>query len=233
MTATTDTRERLLDVAEVMFAERGVRETSLRGITQKAGTNLAAVNYHFGSKNGLVGAVFQRRLGPINAERLRRLDEAERVAAGGPVTLEAILRAFLEPALHGRRDAHACFVLVARAHLAPDPELRAMLMSAFDAVAARFGAALQASLPGIPPTEFFWRMHFLIGSLCHTVVNGALLEDISGGLCRGDDDEEILARLVSFGAAGLRAAVDEGAREASSSDVAAARASARKRRTRR
>ena len=82
METTTDTREALLDAAESLFAEHGVQAASLRAITQQAGANLAAVHYHFGSKEGLVRAVFSRRIGPLNEERLRRLEECEREGRG-------------------------------------------------------------------------------------------------------------------------------------------------------
>src|SRR5688572_31708077 len=74
MTEHTDTRESLLDAAEKLFSEHGIQSASLRQITQHAGANLAAVNYHFGSKDGLVRAVFSRRLRPMNDERFRRLE---------------------------------------------------------------------------------------------------------------------------------------------------------------
>jgi len=73
----TDTKDRILDVAERLFAEHGFANTSLRSITAEAGANLAAVNYHFQSKDALIQAVFARRLGPLNQARLEMLDAAE------------------------------------------------------------------------------------------------------------------------------------------------------------
>src|SRR5215470_7799735 len=95
------TRESLMDAAESLFAERGIQAASLRAITEQAGANLAAVHYHFGSKQGLVRAVFSRRLNPLNAERLRRLTQIEEAGGG----LEEVLHAFLVPALDMARDA--------------------------------------------------------------------------------------------------------------------------------
>ena len=66
LTQHTDTRERLLDAAKYLFAQRGVDATSLRHITAEAAANLASVNYHFGSKEALFRAVFVRRIGPVN-----------------------------------------------------------------------------------------------------------------------------------------------------------------------
>ena len=70
-----DTKQRILDVAERLFATRGFHATSLRAITRAAEVNLAAVNYHFGSKDALLEAVMLRRLGPLNEIRQARLDQ--------------------------------------------------------------------------------------------------------------------------------------------------------------
>ncbi|MFP3942130.1 MAG: TetR/AcrR family transcriptional regulator, partial [Thermoanaerobaculia bacterium] len=93
----TDTRESLLDAAERRFAADGVEGASLRSITREAGANLAAVHYYFGSKEGLAEAVFARRLAPLGAERLRRLEACRQ---DGPPSLECVLRAFVEPVVH-------------------------------------------------------------------------------------------------------------------------------------
>ena len=92
-----DTKERILDAAESLFARSGVEGASLRAITRTAGVNLAAVHYHLGSKEALLAAVLVRRVGPVNQARLKRLEELEGEAQGAPCELEALLRAFLEP----------------------------------------------------------------------------------------------------------------------------------------
>ncbi|RKY16350.1 MAG: TetR/AcrR family transcriptional regulator [Planctomycetota bacterium] len=224
--APESTAERLLDAAEELFAEQGIAPVSLRAITARAGANLAAVNYHFGSRDGLVRAVLARRVQPINAARLLALDavEAEAAAAaeangklnrkanenadgdgdGGALPLAGVLRAFLAPALEqGRGQGRPIFVLVARAQMSADRTVQQQFVSQFDDVAARFGAALARALPGVPQPEIFWRMHFIVGALCHTVVNTPLLELFSQGACRCDDPR-LLDRLVSFAVAGMR-----------------------------
>src|SRR5437868_9978051 len=99
-----DTKTRILDVAEGLFMEHGCEATSLRQLTAAAGVNLAAVNYHFGSKEELFQAVLTRRLDPMNQERIERLDRLEREAAARPLTCERILSAMLIPALRLARD---------------------------------------------------------------------------------------------------------------------------------
>src|SRR2546421_12961401 len=99
-----DTKTRILDAAEVLFMEHGFEATSLRQITAAAGVNLAAVNYHFGSKEELFQAVLTRRLDPMNAERMALLDEYERDQAGEELSCEKILAAMFIPALRLSRD---------------------------------------------------------------------------------------------------------------------------------
>jgi len=94
-----DTKTRILDAAELLFMEHGFEATSLRSLTSAASVNLAAVNYHFGSKEELFQAVLTRRLDPMNQERIDLLERVEREAAGKQVSCEKILSAMLIPAL--------------------------------------------------------------------------------------------------------------------------------------
>ncbi len=206
------TQDRLLDAAEELFAVQGIAAVSLRQITSEAGANLAAVHYHFGSKRDLVLAVFKRRIEPINAERLRRLD-ALQAAADAPV-LEDLLRVFLEPALAFVAEGpRTFFQLVGRAHAEPDEALKLDLMSNFGEVARRFLDAFCAAVPEVARDEMTWRLHFLVGSMVHLLINEVALVVISQGDCDPSDPTgSALERLVAFGAAGLRAPVPESVR---------------------
>src|SRR6185369_727122 len=99
------TKTRILDAAERLFVEHGFEATSLRSLTSAAGVNLAAVNYHFGSKEELFQAVLTRRLDPMNQERIDLLERMEREAGTRPLTCAKILFAMLVPALPLARDA--------------------------------------------------------------------------------------------------------------------------------
>ena len=195
------TRESLLDAAESLFSERGIQAASLRAITERAGANLAAVHYHFGSKQGLVRAVFSRRLAPLNDERLRRLERA--LADRGGV--EEVLRAFIAPPLDLAREAsHGAFGrLMGRAFMEPDDEIREILIEQFSEVFSRFTAALVQLLPELPEEEILWRFHFVAGALGHTVACGPLLERFSDGRCTVGGAEEATDHLATFLAAGL------------------------------
>src|SRR5512138_1669857 len=115
------TKDRILDAAERLFAERGYDGTSLRAITAAAGANLAAVNYHFRSKESLMRALFSRRLGALNRERLELLRRLEVEAAGAPVPVERLVRVLLEPPLRlgNRHGASGFGLLLGRMYSAP------------------------------------------------------------------------------------------------------------------
>src|SRR3954469_5785715 len=99
-----ETRTRILDVAEELFMLHGFEGTSMRVLTAKAGVNLAAVNYHFGSKDALIEALFRRRLDPMNSARIAELERLESESAGRPPAAEALIRAFVGRSLRLMED---------------------------------------------------------------------------------------------------------------------------------
>ncbi|MFQ5524860.1 MAG: TetR/AcrR family transcriptional regulator [Thermoanaerobaculia bacterium] len=202
----SDTRTKLLDTAEHLFAHEGVDRASLRSITQAAGANLAAVHYHFGSKEALVREVLARRLSPLNRRRLELLDEVER-ASESPA-LEAIVHAFVRPALEmvqRERGGHAFARFVCRTFTEPDEGFRDLVMDQFREIADRFSAALHRALPDLPREELFWRFHFMVGSMVHTAGMGFVAHRLSGGLCDPTDVDGLVDRLVAFLSGGLQA----------------------------
>jgi len=202
--AALGTRESLLDAAEELFSERGIPAASLRAITERATANLAAVHYHFGSKQGLVRAVFDRRLAPLNRERLALLDRCE--AEGGGV--EEVVRAFVAPIFTMADEAHksAFAQMMARAYSEPSEEVREIVASQFSELIDRFVQALARRLPELPEEEIFWRLLFVAGAMAHTVSCGHLLARYSRGRCSVSRPEEAIDHLVTFLAAGFRAA---------------------------
>lgn len=203
----TDTKTRLLDAAETLFAERGIAETSLRDITTHAEANLAAVNYHFGGKDGLLEALFARRLGPVNAERLALLDALEAAAGGAPLEIEQILYANLAPPF--RRidelgDSGQAFMrVVARINADPSSSIHQTFLRHFDEIRRRFLAALERALPELSSTEVERRFHFGIAAMMHTFCWGKHVEC----LCThpAEPSERVLSSLIEYAAGGLRA----------------------------
>ncbi|MCL6546311.1 MAG: TetR family transcriptional regulator [Bryobacteraceae bacterium] len=203
------TRQRILDAAETLFAEKGFEATSLRMITAEAGVNLAAVNYHFRSKDALIDAVIARRIQPINQERLAMLAEATDKAAGRPPELEDIVRAMIAPVLRLRqRDpgvGRRVGLLFGRTYADPNEMVRPAFFNHMREIFRPFTEALRRALPSLPPAELLWRMHFGVGVMAHTLAGCDHLQVISGGLCDLSDVEGVIERMVNFICAGMRA----------------------------
>lgn len=200
------TKDRLLDAAEALFAEHGFSGTSLRQLTQAAGANLAAVNYHFGSKELLAHEMIHRRFSPINEERLDLLDELE---ARGDPTLEELLRAFVGPFLRfGTRDPKALTNLMRlMMRLATTGEEFAQEhVKIFQQIAQRFIPAFLATLPELDRETFFWRLNFTISVMAMSNSDPERLRFISQGECDPYDTDQALDQMVAFLAGGLRAA---------------------------
>jgi AcrR family transcriptional regulator len=203
------TKDRILDAAERLFAEKGFAQTSLRDITAEAGVNLAAVNYHFQSKDHLIAAVFDRRIGPLNEQRLAMLDRLETEAAGSPLAVEDLLRAMLGPMLRmgGTPEGASAANLIGRAHTEPGDIFEHLFTGQFAPVAVRFMAAARRSLPDFPEVELMWRIVFSVGAMSHAIAGHRHINVLSGGLCDTSDVDAMLDRLITFVAAGCRAPV--------------------------
>ncbi|GAB4189664.1 MAG: TetR/AcrR family transcriptional regulator [Wenzhouxiangellaceae bacterium] len=203
---TNPTRQRLLESAEILFSQQGFTATPLRQITEHAKANLAAVNYHFGSKIALIREVLRARLDQLNDERIRRLDELEQAAT--PASVEQLLAALIEPALMMSRDDNLGGIrfvrLLARAYAENDRELHRFLRHHYSHVMRRFASALAAALPAMEPMSLRWHLDFVIGSLTYAMA------DFSGHFSHMNqihiDASVIAEHLVSFAAAGLHAA---------------------------
>jgi AcrR family transcriptional regulator len=204
---TGDTRSALLGAAEELFAERGVAGASVRQITARAGANVAAIRYHFGSKRALVQEALRRRLEPLNRERLAALDRHLASAAGLPDPA-AIARAFTAPLLElvrRERGGHAFCRWMLRTTSEPEPELRDLAAELDGDCTARFVAALSRCLPQLRREEVHWRLLFAAGAIAHAAALGYTLRHQSGGLCDPLDLDGVTDRLVAFLEAGLSA----------------------------
>jgi AcrR family transcriptional regulator len=208
-----ETRDRLLDAAEKLFAERGFDGASMRALTQAAGVSVSAANYHFGSKEALLRATLLRRVEPLNRRRLECLDEVERDAVGQPLILESILEAFLRPVFDERAasvDATSRFRQVAARLYSDPPEVvDAMKRELFGPIMIRFVDALAKSLPDKPRHEIELGFQLSVGVIVH-VISGHLVsmpssKDIASAVGNAAlSDESLLEQMIAYMAAGLR-----------------------------
>ena len=199
-----NTKDRLLDTAERLFAEKGVKETSVRDITKAADSHLSSVNYHFSTKYGLIRAVISRRIRPLNRRRLELLESLKAEAGGDPVPVEKLLYALIIPGLEMYSEYPNFLLLAGRMISDPDKRIHRLFASQLDDFFLKIKELLQKSLTDIPEDELMWRIHFVIGAMIHTWTNHSDLEIRSKGVCKIGDKDEMVKRLVSFCAAGLR-----------------------------
>jgi AcrR family transcriptional regulator len=205
-----ETQTRILDAAEELFMQHGFEGASMRMLTAQAGVNLAAVNYHFGSKDALIEAVFRRRLDAMNAERIAELERLEQDAAGKPLTPDAIIRAFIGASLRMIEDSRSggrTFTrLLGRAYSEPAKAIRQLIGQMYAPAMERFKAAFVRALPELPKDELVWRLHFMFGTLAYTLAATDTVHLIAGAKPEDRHDARILEdRLAAFMSAGLLA----------------------------
>jgi AcrR family transcriptional regulator len=196
--APTGTKAKILDAAEKLFGQHGFDATSLRDITHAAQVNLAAVNYHFQSKEILIDAVILRRLEPVNRRRMAMLD-----AAGPSPTLEQILEAFLAPVLEA--DILSVVPLIGRVFSNPAQFAVRIFQTHLAPVARRFDEAFASAMPELAAEERFWRLHFTVGAMTHLLALWEVLPRLTPLTIEPVDRGASLSRMVQFLAAGFRA----------------------------
>jgi AcrR family transcriptional regulator len=206
--AGTDTRERILDAAERLFAAHGFAGTSLRAVTREAEVNLAAVHYHFGTKEDLLRAVLDRVVVPVNRERLERLGQLEAGSGDEPLSVEGILDAFLAPTLRSIRDLGERGVIITRflgrSYTEPSELVQALAREQYGEVGQRFTEALGRALPHLPEAELHRRFKLVVGVLTYILADAGRTGEYADDL---SDVDGMVGCLVAFLAAGLRAPV--------------------------
>ena len=207
--ARSDSRERILDAAERLFAEKGVSAASLREIGALARANPGPIYFHWKTKAELVRDVFRRRLEPLDAERVRRLDAAERAHAPNPVPLADVLAALVEPMLRiaarPDRGGPGFLRLLGRTYNEPDRELVRMLRRDHGATLDRFRGALARALPDLPEEQLFVRFHFALGAIAYTLGSDASWQLVVGHRRRPASWEDVVRELMPFLVAGFGA----------------------------
>lgn len=209
LSALPDTRARLLDAAETIYSEKGLDGTSVRALTSLAGANLAAVGYHFGSKNALIQEAIQRRFEWLIVLRMEWLDRLEEQARPQLPSLEDVTDVLLRPILNPYPDqperSASLRRFFSRVHSEASDFQKSIPVKGFQETTDRFFRLFQGLLPDLSAEDLYWRMHFSIGPLIGTLTHGHRLRGFSHGICDPDDIEDAITRLRSFICAGMRA----------------------------
>jgi AcrR family transcriptional regulator len=193
------TRGAILSAAERLYADRGFGEVTLRDIVAAADVNLAAVNYHFGSKDELIAELFVTRSLATNRERLNEMKSAEE-AGGGRAGIDAILRALVGPTLRGclgpTSEGSTAARFMIRASIESVPPIRRIKNREVDHL-KKFAAAMRRSLPGRDEVDLYWGLHFALAMAHQTIRDSERLTKLSEGKCDLNDVEGIIDRVVA------------------------------------
>jgi AcrR family transcriptional regulator len=205
--ATDATRDRIFLAAERLFATRGFAEVSVRDITAAAGVNLAAVNYHFGSKDALLFEIFTIRSAEINRARARMLHEADN-ANGGTASLHGILEALISPSTRWNDPSSERFVaqqFLIRARSEGSEQIRELLRTGTGLI-SRFADAIAKACPTMAPDDIYWRLHFTLGMIHQNrTIEMERLRVVSGGKAGHEAMDVVISKMVDFAEAGFRA----------------------------
>jgi AcrR family transcriptional regulator len=208
---TDRTRSAILNAAERLYADRGFGDVTLRDIVAAADVNLAAVNYHFGSKDELIAELFVTRSLATNRERLNELKAAE-LAGGGRASVDQILRALVGPTLRGclgpdrERSTAARFMI--RASIESVPPIRRIKNREIDHL-RKFSAALRRALPERSDVELTWGLHFALAMAHQTIRDSERLTKWSDGQCDLNDVSGVVDRVVAVSMMALTGDVEK------------------------
>ena len=205
-TSPPDTKTLIMDVAEKLFAEKGIDATSTRAIVSEAGVNLAAINYHFGGKEGLLKAVIYRRFSKINDERLSQLGSLE--ANNQSPAINDIIIAFLSPVakINQEQPLRIKYFIRLMGQIHSDPEkFQQLTKDLFAEIGMRFSAAIKRALPHLSESEVMWRFKFMLGAMLMVVAPLPFPDKLVKLEPAPDDINQALAYVVQFVSAGFQA----------------------------
>ncbi len=197
--ADNETRERILNAAQQLFATRSFTQVTVREITEAAGVGTAAINYHFGNKESLLHALFQRSAPQLLQERKELLKAARAKTGSRAERVRAILHALLAPVIRwsALAETQAKVPFLMRIRLDGPAEIRAQADEDTRHLKP-FVRALHEALPDVPLTEIYWRLQFVLGIEHSLHQEVKRLHSLSGGACRTDDADAVLERVLDF-----------------------------------
>jgi len=176
-----DTKNRLLDAAECLFAEKGFENVSVRELAAAADVNAAAVNYHFQGKENLFHEVIVRRFVSQRDRTLAALDDLLAQTHGHPPidqVIRTLTQQYVEGALAG--PGGASFLSLMARQMQPGhsqmagPFFREMVAPIF----ASFSRAITAARPGLEPDQVSWIISSIVGQIHHLILRWKKSEDL-------------------------------------------------------
>lgn len=203
---TGSTKERILHTAARLFSERGFDNVSLRDITTGADVNIAAVNYHFGSKVGLLADVFDHYAAPVNAARLLLLEECDRKSSDTPPAVADVLWALFYPAFHAPatgEEGRYFRQMLGRMSSSANPDVRRILFNTFDDVAERFVDLMSRACPDLPKEELFWRLTCVYGAMMYAQADNGRIRTLAGETFDSTNMDDALKYMIPFLSAGF------------------------------
>jgi AcrR family transcriptional regulator len=200
----SDARQRILDVAERLFTERGLQVT-VRQLAPKARVSISGINYYFGSKAGLTQAVFERLSQRVNERRLIELDAILRSAGSKKPKMQDLISAFLRPYFDSWDNGKLLAKIIVAHRLEPSPLTHLIIDQHFEPMALRFVEAFALACPDVSRTAFAWRYSFMISAIVLTLVNleDSLAEKMSKGRVNSKDLKSLSDELTRFLVGGL------------------------------
>ena len=206
----TDTKTCILDVAEKLFARQGFHSTSMRMLTSEAKVNLAAINYHFGSKEELIKSVMERRILPLNKIRIERLQSIKDIAStnGHVPDIREVLLAFIGPTFEFKESgigAQDFISLIGRAFSDPRHTVRKLFMEMVQPVFQLLFELLCDSLPATPKNIVLLRLHFMLGAMAHPMHESQMCQLIPNGTGIKMYPVSLTDQFVNFVASGMEA----------------------------
>jgi AcrR family transcriptional regulator len=202
-----ETRERMLNSAEALFAAHGFHGTSMRDVADAIGCGIALVTYHFGTKDVLFSTVIKRRAAYMAQQRVLALDNARTKAKGNPVPVEDIVSGyvwpFVERSAAGGKGWKNYSLFIAR-H-ANSPEFAKVIDEHYDPVAKQYLDELQRTFPRMPQTDLYYAFSLMVGGMVSIVAEPGRVENLSSGQIKASDVEAAFKRMLPFFSAGFKA----------------------------
>ena len=205
------TKARLLRTTEKLFASKGVAGVTMRGISQQAKTNLASVNYHFGSKEAMVLEMIKSKIEPINAKRRKSLAEAKLKHPGRPLSTNEIFRALIRPVGEQvekeLKNQTGILEIISRSFTEPASFLEKIHKRFFGELSQVFMNELKIAHPYAKEEDLYWNYHFAVSSMLGALAQHRRIRDFSLGRCNGNAIQEMIERLIIFVSQGFEAGI--------------------------